>query len=159
MPTRSRNVEYGTQLVSELPEQMPSVGPSPLEDQLQNIIDNSNYHAPRWARIGKYSSAEHVAAAGSAASILRRKHGDKPDVEGWRFETRRVDEGEASGLFAQYDPKAIVPGKAEENKVKYEQWRVRQAAAAKQRAKARKEKNGNGAKDDNWEYEAVAEDV
>ena len=106
-----------------------------------------------WARIAKYSSAEHVAAAGAAAAILRRRHGETPDVEGWRFETRRVDEGAASGLFAQYDPYAIVPGRSEENQVKYEQWRKRQAEAAKQRNLRRKERNGEiGEKDNDWEY-------
>jgi hypothetical protein len=136
----SRAVDYATAIVAELPEATPSAGPSPLEDQLQEIIDNSEYHAPLWARIAKYSSAEHVAAAGAAANILRRRHGDDESVEGWRFETRRVDNGMASGLFAQFSPNAIMPGKADENKIVYEAWRQRQAEAAKVRATRRAER-------------------
>lgn len=111
-----------------------------MEDQLADIVDNSEYHYPLWARIGKYTSAEHVAAAGAAASILRRRHGDDETVEGWRFETRRIDNGVASGLFAQYNPGAVQPGKAEQNKVVYEAWRRRQADAARQRNLKRAEK-------------------
>lgn len=151
--TKTRNVQYGTKIVEDLPDQAPSVGASPLEDQLQDIYDNPEYHAPKWAGIAEYSSAEHVAAASAAAGILRRRHGDDQSVEGWRFETRRINGGEASGLFAQYDPKAIVPGKAEENSVKYEQWRKRQADAAKQRAAKRKVANGDGETVvEDWEY-------
>lgn len=137
----TRSVDYAMTIVSELPDPTPSAGPSPLEDQLADIVDNTEYHFPLWARIGKYTSAEHVAAAGAAASILRRRHGDDETVEGWRFETRRIDNGTASGLFAQYNPKEIVPGKAEQNKVVYEAWRRRQAEAARQRNIKRAEKN------------------
>jgi len=136
----SRSVDYATSIVSELPDATPSAGPSPLEDQLADIVANREYHYPLWARIAKYSSAEHVAAAGAAANILRRRHGDDETVEGWRFETRRVDNGTASGLFAQYNPDVIVPGKAEQNKAVYEAWRRRQAEAGKQRALRRAEK-------------------
>jgi hypothetical protein len=135
----ARSVNYETTLVDSLPEQAPSAGASPLEDQLELIAGNEEYHAPMWARIAKYSSAEHVAAAGAAASILRRRHGEDATVEGWRFETRRVDEGSASGLFAQYSPTLIVPGKAQENEAKYEAWRQRQADAAKARNERRRE--------------------
>lgn len=136
----TRSVDYATAIVSELPDATPSAGPSPLEDQLADIVDNSEYHYPLWARIAKYSSAEHVAAAGAAASILRRRHGDDETIEGWRFETRRVDNGAASGLFAQYNPDAVVPGKAEQNKIVYEAWRKRQAEASRQRTLKRNER-------------------
>ena len=140
----SRSVDYATSIVSELPDATPSAGPSPLEDQLADIVANREYHYPLWARIAKYSSAEHVAAAGAAANILRRRHGEDESVEGWRFETRRVDNGAASGLFAQYNPAEIVPGKAEQNQAVYEAWRRRQAEASRQRTLRRAEKRDNG---------------
>ena len=149
----ARSVDYATEIVAELPDATPTNGPSPLEDQLKDIEANTEYHYPLWARIGKYSSAEHVAAAGAAANILRRRHGDDESVEGWRFETRRVDNGAASGLFAQYNPEATVPGKAEQNRVVYEAWRRRQAEAAKQRTLRRTAKGT----DSEWEYD-VPED-
>ena len=155
----TRSVDYATSIVSELPEPTPSAGPSPLEDQLADIVDNTEYHYPLWARIAKYSSAEHVAAAGAAASILRRRHGDDETVEGWRFETRRVDNGNASGLFAQYNPGAVVPGKAEQNKVVYEAWRKRQAEASRQRSLKRTERRNNELMAQDNGTEGLPEDV
>jgi hypothetical protein len=151
----ARSVDYATSIVSELPDQTPSAGPSPLEDQLEEIAGNREYHAPLWARIAKYSSAEHVAAAGAAANILRRRHGEDESVEGWRFETRRVDNGTASGLFAQYNPELIMPGKAEQNTVVYEAWRRRQAEAGKVRAMKRAERKALEDAEQNGNSEAV----
>lgn len=124
-----KSVDYELEVHDELParpDRAAGGGASVLEDQLGRIVGNEGAHHPRWARIGKYANS---AAAGSAALTLRKRHGDTPEVEGWRFETRRIDNGEATGLFAQYNPRVIVPGKKEENAKVYREWRARQAEA------------------------------
>lgn len=126
-----RSVEYDLEVVDDIPE---SSANSPLEDQLRRIQYDPERHAPRWARIGRYYGESHAAAAGSAANTLRKRHGSDAEVEGWRFEVRRVDGGDATGLFAQYDPDRVVPGKREENDARYEQFKARQREAAKSRS-------------------------
>src|SRR5215472_1707431 len=121
-----RNVDYEMEDVEDLQESTPN---RPLEDQLRRIQYNPERHAPKWARIGRYFGESHSAAAGSAASTLRKRHGDNPGVEGWRFETRRIENGEASGLFAQYDPGRVEPGLREENDKRYEVFKEKQRDA------------------------------
>jgi hypothetical protein len=122
-------------MVDELPGRASSVGASPLEDQLRKIKDNPSHHAPKWGRIGRYANS---AAASATANHLRRRHCGEGGVhtEGWRFETRRIDEGEASGLFAQYNPKEIQPGLREVNDKAYDAFKKRQTEAAKERRHA-----------------------
>lgn len=136
-----RNVSYDLEVHDDLParpERHNAEGASVLEDQLKKIVAHPDHHAPRWARIGRYANG---AAAAAAANTLRKRHGSSPEVEGWRFETRRIENGEATGLFAQYDASKVVPGKAEENAEKYREWKARQAEARTRRAedKARRE--------------------
>lgn len=128
----SRAVTYDLEMHDELPERVGSTGTnSVLEDQLKRIAGNPQHYAPRWGRIGRYANS---AAASSAAAVLRKRHGDTAEVEGWRFEVRRIDNGEATGLFAQFDPKAVIPGKREENQVRYEVWKQRQKEARNRQA-------------------------
>lgn len=122
---------YELEMLDDLPDPASN---SPLEDQLRRLQYDPERHAPRWGRIGRYDGQSHAAAAGSAANTLRKRHGETPDVEGWRFETRRIEEGTATGLFAQYNPDAIVPGKREENEQRYEEWKARQREASARRA-------------------------
>ncbi len=130
------DVTYDLEVLDDIPDKGAFGGGtfSPLEDQLHAIIHNPNHHAPKWARIGRYANA---AAAAAACNTLRKRHGDTQDVSGWRFETRRIDNGEATGLFAQYDSSKIIPGKREENQVKYEEFKARQTEARKARAEAK----------------------
>ena len=128
-----RNVEYDLEMVEDLPDTDYRTN-SPLEDQLRRIQYDPSRYAPRWGRIGRYDGPSHAAAAGSAASVLRKRHGDSPDVEGWRFETRRIEEGTATGLFAQYNPERVVPGRREENREKYEEYKDRQRQLGQRRA-------------------------
>lgn len=130
----ARDVNYDLEMVDDIP--MPGSN-SPLEDQLLRLSGDPQRHAPRWGRIGKYDGNSHAAAAGSAANTLRKRHGDTADIEGWRFETRRINEGNATGLFAQYNPAAIVPGRREENELRYEEWKARQREASARRAEKR----------------------
>jgi len=126
-----RNASYELEMIDELPDTATN---SPLEDQLRRIQYDPERHAPRWGRIGRYGGPSHAAAAGSAANILRKRHGDTPDVEGWRFETRRIEEGTATGLFAQYNPERIIPGEREKNVERYEEFKQSQREAAQRRA-------------------------
>lgn len=124
----TRNVSYDLEVHDELPERTGNGpgGASVLEDQLKRIAGQPDHHAPRWARIGRYANS---AAAASACAVLRKRHGDTQDVEGWRFETRRIDNGEATGLFAQFNPKVVVPGKREANEKRYRDYLNRQKEA------------------------------
>jgi hypothetical protein len=134
-----RSVTYELETYDELPDRdLPASGRggSPLEVQLQRIMEDPERHAPRWGRIGKYDSQSHGAAANSAANVLRKRHGETQAVEGWRFEVRRIEEGQATGLFVQYDPHVVEPGLKEQNAEKYEEWRDRQREKAKARAAA-----------------------
>ena len=134
----TRSVSYDLEMHDDLPDRVTAQGAaSPLEDQLQVIMWDEDRWAPRWARIGRYANA---AAAAAAANTLRKRHGDTPEVEGWRFESRRIDGGDASGLFAQYDPDQIVPGRREQNAEQYKAYKKRQAEARLRRIeeKARK---------------------
>lgn len=126
-----RAVEYDLEVVDDIPDTNAN---SPLEDQLRRIQYDPERHAPRWARIGRYFGESHGAAAGSAANTLRKRHGDRQEVEGWRFEVRRIDGGDATGLFAQYDPGRVIPGLREENTEKYEKFKARQRENARARA-------------------------
>lgn len=129
-----RDVNYDLEMFDEIPDPGSN---SPLEDQLRRIQYDADRHAPRWGRIGRYDGASHAAAAGSAKNTLQKRHGDTPDVEGWRFEVRRIEEGSASGLFAQYNPDRIIPGKREENGKRYEEFKSKQREAAARRAEKR----------------------
>lgn len=135
-------VDYELQVHDELPPATATQGGSVLEDQLKRIKFNAELHHPKWARIGRYNNAP---AAASAKMTLQRRHGSSPEVEGWRFETRRIDNGEATGLFAQYNGEWIVPGKREENTARYQEYKERQAEARRVRletvAKADAEKH------------------
>lgn len=126
-----RDVDYTLEMFDEIPD---TGSNSPLEDQLRRIQYDAERHAPRWGRIGRYDGASHAAAAGSAKNTLQKRHGDTPDVEGWRFEVRRIEEGQASGLFAQYNPERILPGLREENVKRYEEFKQKQREASARRA-------------------------
>lgn len=126
-----RNVDYDLEVVENIPQ---STANSPLEDQLRRIQYDPERHAPRWARIGRYYGESHAAAAGSAANTLRKRHGDSNEVEGWRFEVRRIDGGDSTGLFAQYDPNRVRPGLREANDERYEEFKAKQREAAAKRA-------------------------
>jgi hypothetical protein len=130
-----RNVDYDLEMVDDLPDTNTN---SPLEDQLRRIQYDPERHAPRWGRIGRYDGPSHAAAAGSAANVLRKRHGDTAEVEGWRFETRRIEEGTATGLFAQYNPDRVVPGRREENVERYEEFKQKQREAGQRRAEKKK---------------------
>lgn len=146
-----RSVDYGLEMVDELPERTHNSG-SPLEDQLRRILYDAERHAPKWGRIGAYHGANHAASAASSVQSLRRKHGDHPEVEGWRFETRRckvqVDDKqvEGTGIFAQYTPGVAIPGKREENQVEYEKFKARQAEAKRIRDEEKAKKEAAAAK-------------
>ncbi len=128
----ARDVTYDLEVVDDIPERGgPGSGvASPLEDQLAKIADNPDRHHPKWGRIARYANA---AAASSAANTLRKRHGDTAGVEGWRFEVRRIDNGEASGLFAQYNGDAVIPGRKQLNDERYKEYKLRQADAARAR--------------------------
>jgi hypothetical protein len=127
----ARQVDYELTISDEIPEPNRTSGqPSPLESQLDSIVRNSDYHAPRWARIGRYASS---VSATAAASTLRGRHGDTPRIEGWRFETRRIENGEATGLFAQYDEGAIVDGA-------YDEWLQKRKDRAERLTEARRQR-------------------
>jgi hypothetical protein len=137
-----RSVTYELETYDELPELTRSAsgqGGSPLEAQLRRIMYDPDRHAPRWGRIGRYDSQSHGAAANSAANVLRKRHGETQAVEGWRFEVRRIEEGQATGLFAQYDPHVIEPGLREQNAEKYEEYKDRQ----REKLRARGGDNGS----------------
>lgn len=137
-----RNVDYDLEMVDDLPD---SATNSPLEDQLRRIQYDPGRYAPRWGRIGRYDGPSHAAAAGSAANVLRKRHGDTPGVEGWRFETRRIDGGDATGLFAQYDPERVVPGEREHNQSRYEEYKQKQREAGQRRAEKKAAARGAAA--------------
>ena len=128
---REKNVNYELVVEDDLPGGEQPLPYSPLEDQLVEVMAKQDLWAPKWVRIGKY---QNQAAASAAANLLRKRHGDVEAVEGWRFECRRIDGGENTGLFVQYDPNVIIPGKKEENRAKYQEWKKRQAEAKKVRA-------------------------
>ena len=133
MVDTAKGVDYELELHDDIPDaaRRSSTGKSVLETQLAKIMVNPAHHAPRWARIAKYANS---AAAASAAAVLRKRHGDTQEVEGWRFETRRIENGQATGLFAQYDAEQIVPGRKEENAEKYSEYKARQKQALEQKA-------------------------
>lgn len=141
----SENVDYDLEFHDDLPVSNTSPGGSVLEDQLRRIAGNLDNHAPRWGRIAKYANP---AAAHSSKNTLQRRHGSTAEVEGWRFEVRRVDNGQYAGLFAQFDPKAAIPGKREENQVEYRAYQDRQKEARARNAadKARRDAENHAEK-------------
>lgn len=113
-----RNVDYTIEIVDELPER--PFKASPLEDSLDKIIAIHNETPEKlkdkdgnakWIVIGRYDQST---AAGAAANVLGQRHGKNVNVEGWEFTTRRIDEGNKTGLFVKYTPEAVVPGAKEE---------------------------------------------
>lgn len=111
--------DHDLEVVDELPPDHSHVLRTPLESQLSRILHDPERHAPKWGRIAKYTSKDHGAVANSTVNNLRQRHGDDESVEGWRFERRRVDNGEATAVFAQYNGAAIIPGKKEANEKRY----------------------------------------
>jgi len=132
-----RSVSYDLETYDDLPDgDGQRRGQSPLEAQLQRIMDDEERHAPRWGRIGRYDGASHAAAASAAANVLRKRHGERQAVEGWRFEVRRIEDGTATGLFAQYDPEIVEQGLKEQNDEKYEVYKQQQRERAQRNRQA-----------------------
>jgi hypothetical protein len=131
----TRNVDYTLEIVDELPDR--PFRTSPLEDSLDKIIAIYNDTPEklkdkdgnaRWVVIGRYDNST---AAGAAANVLGQRHGKSVNVEGWEFTTRRIDEGDKTGLFVKYTPESIVPGAKDEWESKE---KARKASLAEKRA-------------------------
>lgn len=111
-----RSVLYGLEIVDDLPDPLPIVRHSPLEDNLEAIVADAKYH-DKWVRIGEYDKAT---AAGASCNVLRQRHGGNPTVEGFLFQAKRFNKDEngtqvpKTGLFVKFNPAAIVPGASEE---------------------------------------------
>jgi hypothetical protein len=115
---KPRNVDYSLEIVDDLPENASNGQPrSVLETQLATIVRQftegvgvDEAGVGKWRRIGLY---ELNSAAAAAANVLRKRHGSKPVHSGWEFRTAKVQDGSAvtkTGLFARYNPQAIVEG-------------------------------------------------
>lgn len=115
-----RTVQYGLEIVDDLPDPLPITRHSPLEDNLEAIVADAKYH-DKWVRIGEYDKAT---AAGASCNVLRQRHGGNPTVEGFLFQAKRFNKDETvdgkvvqipkTGLFVKFNPTAIVPGASEE---------------------------------------------
>ena len=151
MPEKSspRDVRYEINVHDKLPSGG-SVGsrPSAIEDNLTAIVaeHEAGQHRGKWRMIASYRVAS---AAGAAANILRRRHGDSVDVEGWEFATARDETpGENGavevrrGLFARYEPEKIVAGAA----AKFEAKLAAKDAALAAKRDAKKAPEGSAAK-------------
>lgn len=108
---KPRDVNYTLEIVDDLPE-AEIQRRSPLEDQLDKIVDTPAAHG-KWVRIASYANGS---AASAAANVLRKRHGDKEAVEGWTVRTKRADEdGEVrTGLFVRFNPEGVVAGARED---------------------------------------------
>lgn len=117
---KPRDVDYTLEIVDDLPD-LDVQRRSPLTDQINKIINTPASHN-HFVRIASYANGS---AASAAANVLRQKHGDTEAVEGWTFRPRRADreitneDGSTTmeprtGLFARYNPDAVVPGAKED---------------------------------------------
>ena len=123
-----RDVDYTLEIFDDLPEPPPR---SDLEKNLTKIRAEPRAHG-RMVRIGDYGKRE---SAESAKNGMHRKHGNSPEIEGYRFRVARADRDDEPrfGLFVCYTPEAIVPGAQG-------QWREEiQRRDEKARLKAEKE--------------------
>lgn len=117
---------------------------SPLEDQLDKVKAQAEYHG-KWIRIGSYANGS---AATAAANVLRKRHGDKANVEGWTVKPKRSDDGRTH-LYVKYEPGAIVDGARAEFEQRMKD-RAAKYAAKKAADKAASEKaSGDNAKSSN----------
>lgn len=99
--------EYG---LIEVEGDLPPADKGGRTSQIQELIGslrNKDKHG-KWFCVARYNV--HTTAT-AAANNLRHRFGTHPEVMGWEFATRRVDD--KSGLFAKYDPKAVVEGEFE----------------------------------------------
>lgn len=105
---------------------------SPLEDQLDKVRESSEYHN-KWIRIGSYANGS---AGTAAANVIRKRHGDKAEVEGWTIKPKRADDGRTH-LYVRFTPGAIVEGA----RAAFEQ-RMKDRAAKYAAQKASRENGG-----------------
>jgi hypothetical protein len=124
-----RDVNYRSESFDELPPGEQKGEWSPYVEKLDGIVRDKAKHAPKWILIGDYGNKD---SAKGAVGQLRRRHGRDESVEGWRFEHRQVSvttngkHSKREGVFAQYDGDKVEPGKAEENRAKWQAYRTRQ---------------------------------
>lgn len=129
---KPRDVDYTLDVLDgDIPDSE-IVRRSPLEDQLDKVKGNAEYHG-KWVRIGSYANGS---AATAAANVLRKRHGDVAAVEGWSVKPKR-SEDDRTFLYVKFEPGAIVEGARAE----FEQ-RLKDRAA-----KYAAKKAANGAKD------------
>jgi hypothetical protein len=137
---KPRDVDYTLEIVDDLPESAMQRR-SPLEDQIDRIVATPDSHG-RFVRIGSYANGS---AASAAANVLRKRHGDKPTVDGYEIRTARSDVNGTprTGLFVKYDPNVIIPGERDQfeqrlkdREAKVNERRREKAAAAKEEAAA-----------------------
>ena len=101
----------------EVEGDLPPIDRGGRASQLQELIAqlrHSTRHG-KWFCVARYNV--HTTAT-AAANNLRHKFGTHPEVMGWDFATRRVDD--KTGLFAKFDPKVVVDGE-------YELWEKSEA--------------------------------
>lgn len=135
LANKERRVEYGElQVMDELPNR--PVKQSPIQDLLGQIKSDSAKHG-KWVGIAKY---ENGSAATAAANVERQRKGKDQTISGWAFATRRVDEGENTMLFANFDPSKI-DGTAEERHQRHQTW-LDERKARSEKLKAEREANG-----------------
>jgi hypothetical protein len=103
----ARDVIYGFEEYMELPETQ-RAGGSLLEDALTKIKEDviaGTKKSDAFYKIGDYRVGS---ACTSAATQLRRRHGDA-FVEGFTFASRKLESGRR-GLFVNYNPEKVVEG-------------------------------------------------
>lgn len=123
-----RKVEYGELVVlDELPGREQKQ--SPIKTILESLKADTAKHG-KWVGIGRY---ENGSAATAAANVERQRRGQDGTISGWEFATRRVDSGEATILFAKYDP-GQVEGNPNERHQRHQTW----LAERKQKAEAKR---------------------
>lgn len=131
---KPRSVDYELEMYDELPDRPGRQ--SPIKEAIAKI-QASPPPAGKWVCIAKYGNGS---AATAAANVLRQKLGHVKEVAGWQFATRRVDNGDRTGLFVSYNPDDMTDeGKASQNK-----WLADRKAKAV--AKAQKTEKAAGKK-------------
>lgn len=147
-PPSKRDVKYADPEAFQVVEQLPprasggGGGASPYEPLLEKVAAKVKAGEIKPGAAVLLARFRVASAAGAAANVLRQRHGRDEKVEGWTFTTRKLEQeaGEAerrTGLFAMFNPKAVVAGAKEEHE-KAEAERKRKLADAKKAKTAAK---------------------